>query len=348
MNKIDKIKGCLIGGAVGDALGYPIEFLKYELIIKKYGNSGLGEYVLENGKALISDDTQLTLFTAIGLLNSLKQGKKLDNKTICNYVYYSYLDWLKTQGYQPQVYPKTESILDNVSELKNQRAPGNTCLSALLSGKLGTIEKPLNDSFGCGGIMRSAPCAILFPSDYKLSAETTAITHGHILAYLPSELFHFIIANLLNNDKESSLLKILNNGIKYISNKYIRKITLTKIKKMQRDNCKILVELLKTAIALSQDNIEDNKSLSVLGLGFVAHEALAIAVYSCLKYENDFEKAIICSINHDGDSDSTGSITGNILGAKLGYKNIPTKFIKNLELHNLICEVAEMLNKSSN
>lgn len=60
----DKIKGCLIGGAVGDALGYPIEFMSIEQIRYKYGPSGITDYV----DTQISDDTQMTLFTLDGLL----------------------------------------------------------------------------------------------------------------------------------------------------------------------------------------------------------------------------------------------------------------------------------------
>lgn len=65
----DKIRGCLFGGAVGDALGYPVEFLKEKEIFREYGRNGIQSYKLNQElKALISDDTQMTLFTANGLL----------------------------------------------------------------------------------------------------------------------------------------------------------------------------------------------------------------------------------------------------------------------------------------
>lgn len=77
-----------------------------------------------------------------------------------------------------------------------------------------------------------------------------------------------------------------------------------------------------------------------LGEGWVAEECLAISIYCCLKYENDFEKAIIASVNHDGDSDSTGAVTGNILGAWLGIEKVPEKYLKNLELRDIIEDIA--------
>ena len=66
----DQIRGCLFGGAAGNALGYNVVFLDEEGIKKQYGEKGITEYQIsrEGGKALISDDTQMTLFTANGLL----------------------------------------------------------------------------------------------------------------------------------------------------------------------------------------------------------------------------------------------------------------------------------------
>ncbi len=80
-----------------------------------------------------------------------------------------------------------------------------------------------------------------------------------------------------------------------------------------------------------------------MGEGWVAEETLAIALYCSLKYENDFDKALIASVNHNGDSDSTGAVTGNILGAYLGMSKIPQKYIDNLELKDVILDIAEDL-----
>ena len=65
--------GCLMGGAIGDAFGAPVEFMSYDKIIMKYGQEGLISLTLpfEGNRALITDDTQLTLFTAEGLLRSI-------------------------------------------------------------------------------------------------------------------------------------------------------------------------------------------------------------------------------------------------------------------------------------
>lgn len=97
---------------------------------------------------------------------------------------------------------------------------------------------------------------------------------------------------------------------------------------------------MNKAVKLAGKNINDLDAIYELGEGWVAEETLAIAVYCALKYENDFEKAIITSVNHNGDSDSTGAVTGNIIGAYLGMNAIPEKFLTNLELKDVISEIA--------
>ena len=100
------------------------------------------------------------------------------------------------------------------------------------------------------------------------------------------------------------------------------------------------INIVNKAIELSNENISDIDAISQLGEGWVAEETLAIAIYSSLKYENDFEKAIIASVNHSGDSDSTGSVTGNIMGTHLGFNKIPNKYLENLDLLDVQIEIA--------
>ena len=187
----DKVLGCIIGGAVGDALGYPIEFRSHREIVSQFGKSGVVEYVYDKG--LISDDTQMVLFTIDGLL------KNGDNKV--QDVYQSYLDWYVTQNYpfsgryNSNRWSESSKLL-NISDLYDLRAPGNTCLSALNSGKMGTVENPINNSKGCGGVMRVAPIGLYFkPENHdigyvaKMGGDISAITHGHQLGYLSSAVY---------------------------------------------------------------------------------------------------------------------------------------------------------------
>ena len=148
---LDRAKGCLVGGAVGDALGYAIEFDKWPYIRERYGDKGIRRYELAyNGKALISDDTQMTLFTASGILLGMTRGYtrgvmgRLDM-----YCKFTYIDWLHTQEWESRRSgERCDSWLMDVPELYARRAPGLTCLSALKAVERN--EEAVNDSCGCG------------------------------------------------------------------------------------------------------------------------------------------------------------------------------------------------------
>lgn len=78
---INNYIGCLIGGAIGDALGWPVEFDSLSDIKQKYGQDGITDLEIVNNKAEITDDTQMTIFTADGLLKAAIKGinKKMLN-----------------------------------------------------------------------------------------------------------------------------------------------------------------------------------------------------------------------------------------------------------------------------
>lgn len=343
MKDLDKYRGCLIGGAAGDALGYAAEFLDDASIFQKYGENGITEFDLIKGVAQISDDTQMTLFTANGLLLGTTRGMTRGIMgSYPSYIAFCYKDWLRTQE---TAYPCNEeprySWLLNVPELFSRRAPGNTCLAAIESfshGQYGTIEEPVNRSKGCGGIMRVAPIGLYFEGKRctadeidRIGAETAALTHGHQLGYMPASVLVHII-HLIAHNSDISLLEAVHDSMNAARRQYAGKKHLPE-----------LLSLLDKAISLSKENLDDLDAIRQLGQGWVAEETLAIAVYCSLKYSDDFDKALIASVNHSGDSDSTGAVTGNILGAYLGMKGIPQKYLDNLELKEVILELADDL-----
>lgn len=333
MKSLDKYIGCLIGGAVGDALGYEIEFLSENDIFSRFGKKGITEYVLRNGVAEISDDTQMTLFTATGLLSATTKGE--GEEYYLEFINDSYKDWYKTQT---EKYPLSGeyyySWLVNVPEMFSRRAPGTTCLLAIENCKKGTIEEPLNNSKGCGGIMRVAPIGLYFEDKSinevdMIGAKAAALTHGHSLGYIPAAGLVHIVQLVAHNDNMTIYEAVEDMKIA-IAKEFPDDIHLNEF-----------LSLVDKAILLSKrEDISDLEAIRELGEGWVAEETLAIAIYCALKYSNDFEKAMIASVNHKGDSDSTGAVTGNIVGAYLGLKGIPQKFLNNLELKDIIVDVA--------
>ena len=347
---LDAIRGSLIGGAVGDALGYAVEFVGEDYIFQKYGPKGIQSYAPERltGKAVISDDTQMTLFTAVGLLFGQTRMKLRGiGANPWYYVSMAYQDWLRTQEFDYAAEREQRehdgkrrvSWLLDVPELFARRAPGNTCLSALRSGGAvgDPLREPINHSKGCGGVMRVAPVALAYPGIAqdaldREAANVAAITHGHSLGWLPAAAMVHIIHRLVFGTENLSLRDLTIEARNAVRKQF-----------HEDPNIGQFCALLDLTVELADNSDSDLDNIHRLGEGWVGDEALAIALYCCLRYPDDFSKAITTAVNHKGDSDSTGAIAGNILGAKLGYSAIDEKWLNDLELADVILEVADDL-----
>lgn len=330
--KLKRFQGCLLGGAVGDALGAAIEFDSIERIRQKFGAAGLTDYAPAYGRVgAVTDDTQMTLFTAEGLLRA---ETRYSHKGICHppsVVYHAYLRWLHTQGEQcgnegkNHLVQNPSSWLYQLPELNSRRAPGNSCLSALRSGKMGAIENPINDSKGCGGVMRVAPVGLSAVDAFGLGVETAAITHGHPTGYLSAGVLALVIQQIVRG---ASLPDAIAHAVYEILPKH--------------KNHEETFAACDKAIKLANDKTiqPTPETVESLGQGWIAEEAISISIYCALVYENDFEKAVLLAVNHTGDSDSTGAITGNILGALHGVVAIPESWLARLELIDVVQEIA--------
>ena len=345
MDYKNKYLACLLGGAMGDALGYPIEFMSKSEIVSEYGENGIRDLSVDNktGKALISDDTQMTLFTSDGLIWSHLRcsergiGSYEGSGTLQSYYRWHYTQtgtvcndcWLEKQPHETENYIITyDKTIMEYTELFARRAPGNSCLSALAQGRMGTIEQPINNSKGCGGVMRVAPVG-LFLHKYPEEAmdhgmKIAALTHGHPTGYISAGAFAVIIAELING---KTLVEGLDSSFEMLR---------------QFDTNRETTLALKKAIELANTDIDTSKAIRKLGEGWIAEEALSIAIYCALK-EKDFKKALQLAVNHDGDSDSTGAICGNIIGAKGGMEMIPQIWLSQIELKELILDIAQKL-----
>lgn len=337
-----------MGGAAGDALGYAVEFEGEGDIFGTYGERGITEYELTDGIAMISDDTQMTLFTAEGLLLAAKElgeGESGDGAmadpadTYVAWIDRAYRDWLKTQSlYHPKglKYEDTCTRLMDLPEIFDRRAPGTTCLNALGSSEHGTIEDPINDRKGCGGVMRVAPIGLFFAGDEggadlgMIAARAAAITHGHEMGYIPAATLTQTISKIIYEDAT-------------IEEAVASALEATEAMFKNARSLPSYLELMNRAVFLSRKDVKDLDAIHDLGEGWVGDEALAIAVYCALRYPDDIDRALIAAVNHKGDSDSTGAIAGNIIGASVGLSGIPDKYKEDLELYDTIVEYADEL-----
>ena len=314
----DAIRGCMLGGAVGDALGAPIEFMSKTVILQKYGKDGVQDYVeLANGTGAITDDTQMALFTAEGILRAYVRGHEKGICGVSSIVNGAYQRWLKTQGYTANV---PEDFLNSgwlikEKQLFSSRAPGMTCLSALEENTL----RAENNSKGCGTVMRLAPVGLFFDpeSAYKYGCEFSAITHGHPTGITAGGAFAMLISYLRHGKSLAAALDLVEKHLESVP-----------------DAAETLAAIRKARTA---DTISES------GEGWVAEEALSIGIYCALRHQWDFKTGVLEAINITGDSDSSGCITGHILGVLNGEKAIPEKWRKNLREYNIVSQIADDL-----
>lgn len=326
---------CLLGGAVGDALGAPVEFMPLAQIRRQFGPRGVETFPAGAPyRARFTDDTQMTLFTAEGILRARhRAGTKGIGGALLPITYQSYLRWLHTQGARPKSVPSGFGVYDvengwliQQRGLYVQRAPGNTCMGSLMGGEYGTTQAPLNHSKGCGGIMRVAPVGLAFHHDpveaFNLGCDTAALTHGHPSGYLSAGCLASILAHVAEGE---TLMRAIEETIPILET--------------WRDHAECL-NAMEKAITLYRTAPPSPETVETLGGAWVGEETLAIALFCALHFQDNFRQGVLTAVNHSGDSDSTGAVTGNILGLLLGREAIPQEWIENLELADVVAQVA--------
>lgn len=298
-----RVTGSLLSGALGDALGYPVKFTDLDDIERRYGTTGLPARLIPNPKtmtACISDATQLTLFTADGLIHAAKTGANPAKS-----VYGSYLKWLYTQD-GGLVQHASSGIMAH-EELYVTRAPAATTLHALHSGAMGSLEVRINTSKSSDAVMRVAPAGyIARPNDaFILGEQIAAITHGHPDGYRAAGAFAYLISVLVEGETLAGAVTLLQNQLE--KREWTAEVT-TKLE----------------------------EAVTLLGTGKTAERALAIGVFCALRHEGNLTGALRAAANHGGDSSVTAAVTGQILGAVLGRGAVPNEWRKELELAGVI------------
>jgi ADP-ribosyl-[dinitrogen reductase] hydrolase len=325
----DRTRGSLLAGAIGDALGAPVEFWSIGDIRRRLGRSGVTGYLPAFGRegGAITDDTQMTLFTAEGLIRALVRYSHRGIVDVKSVVQRAYWRWLTTQG-EPWPRPgqgEPDGWLVAQPGLHARRAPGNTCLAALRAGGLGTMSQPPNQSKGCGAVMRAAPVGFASSSTpFELGAECGALTHGHPSGYLASGFLAATVAALRVGATLEEALAQATADLR------------------GRAGHEEVLASVEAARSLAARGLPTPERVESLGGGWVGEQALAIGVY-CALAADDPGQALLLAVNHSGDSDSTGSITGNLLGAKHGMAAVPAHLLSGLELAEVITRVADDL-----
>jgi ADP-ribosyl-[dinitrogen reductase] hydrolase len=261
----------------------------------------------------------MTLFTAEGLLRD--QQLPAGQRDAAAALWSAYQRWLATQSGSVQA---SDGWLASQRFLQYRRSPGMTCLNALSAGRPGQDGVASNDSKGCGGVMRAAPAGLAGGDPFRLGCQAAALTHGHPSGYLAGGALAVMIASLAGG---LDLAQAVAHAASQVR---------------AADGGGEVAEALDAAVRTAEAGPLGLASLSVLGEGWVAEEALAIAVH-CALTASDFRSGLLHAVNHGGDSDSTGAICGNLLGASLGAGAIDAGLLAGLEGADLITQVADDL-----
>lgn len=246
--------------------------------------------------------------------------------------------WLDTQGQWPEdpaVLPwrrdELDGVLHGTPSLHVRRGPGHTCLTALRSGQVGATDWPINDSKGCGGVMRAAPCGVHpdLEGAWRLGLTAGAVTHSHPTGWAAAGALAAIVWQLLAGGS-------VRDGVT---------VALERLSELGAYGQETFGKL-ETAVALADDAgayPPNADTLAIVGEGWIAEEALGVAVYCALAGGGDVTRTLRLAVNHNGDSDSTAAICGNLLGARLGAGALPGSWVETLEYPQLIVQVADDL-----
>ncbi|HEY2794551.1 MAG TPA: ADP-ribosylglycohydrolase family protein [Micromonosporaceae bacterium] len=323
------VAGSLYGLAFGDALGKPTEFRDLAEITARYGPSGPTDLPRP---ALVTDDTQMAIAVADGLLAALRSGSPLTAANLEPPIRDRFLDWWRSPD--------------------NNRAPGMTCLNACesMAGGVGWRDASVIGSKGCGANMRVTPIA--FPSDLTdderagASQLQAAMTHGHPTALAASELTMWAVRWALDGVPLPELPARLREHCHSQRENYRADWLGTLSQRAQQeptvfiargwDECLAVLDRLDSAL-VSPDPSGD--PCRVTGEGWVAEEALATALLCVLLFPDDPIRALARAAASSGDSDSIAALAGAITGAAHGMPGWPADWVHRIEYADELARV---------
>ena len=332
-------RGCLLGMAVGDAMGYTVDSRSWQEIREDYGPNGLLGYDLVNGYADVTSYTQLAAFTANGLLFGLTRGQMTGKMApFIKYVTVANCEWAASQrawGRGATNY----CWLSRREELCRRHCMDTRMLETLNKADRRTLETPANNHNGPYSLTTAIGVGLFYHRDRmdqeeidRLGAEAVALTHGSPTAFLSGVVLTHIISRLLWNPR-APLKKVVLGAVEELKNRYGH----------QYSQAYDLATLLRHAVTFSEAHgLRPSDVMEKIGCDNAA-KVLAGAIYASLTCQNDFDRAMIVAVNHSGRSAAVGAITGAILGIRLGEEALPEFYIECLEPAEILRELADDL-----
>ncbi len=300
-----RFQGCMVGLAIGDALGRPVEFYNsIKKIEKKFGSDGVVEFAADrHPPGTFTDDTQMSLAVARALL---KAGhRSLDE--LMHVMASEFVIWYRSPD--------------------NDRAPGNTCLAGChrLDAGVHWRQSGIAESKGCGSAMRSAPIGLYYHKNenklIEVARASSLPTHGHPTALAAAAATALLVAWALHHDDPSDYPQRLSTA-------------------MRDMNGGTMADLIERIPAVLADHPDDVLCQTVLGEAWTGESAVASALYCFCRSPEDYRKTVLTGANTVGDSDSIACIAGAISGAYNGIYAIPKHWREQVESAAMLHEVA--------
>ncbi|MFJ2111712.1 MULTISPECIES: ADP-ribosylglycohydrolase family protein [unclassified Streptomyces] len=323
-----RVRGALLGGAVGDALGAGVSTLTLEEIRAAHGPGGVLDFVPAYGRrGGVTAATQLTLFTVDGLIRAHVR-RDTGAWHPPTDVHRAHQRWAATQrDWGPDLRRKDNGWLAQEEWLYTRRDPTISTLTGLGDEAMGTLDSPKNPiARDSGALVRSAPFGLLVGWEpqlvSQLALECAVQTHGSPGAYFSAGSFAVIVHALARGET-------LETGVRR---------TLEMLAPRLADQP--VSEALQQALDAVRQGVPGPDRIVALGEGRTAESALAVAVYCGLVAE-DVRHGLRLAVNHDGPSAATGSLAGAILGALHGETALPPAWLAELEGRPTILEIAD-------
>lgn len=326
-------RGCLLGLAVGDAMGHAVDEKTWDEIREDYGPNGLLGYDLVNDCAAGSSYTQVAAYVANGLLLGITRGKP---ENYLRFINLSLREWARAQHF-PRDPERSFCWVAKLPQMRRKKYKDSRMLDALRAQTPGTPESPINRAATPGSLTAAVMVGLAYNPKYmemnqvvRLGAQTVALTHGDPMAFLSGGVLAEIFAGILQ-DPERELREVFEEAIHGMQNLYSLKFS-------QADQ--LAAQLTR---AMDMAGAEDAQAcMEKLGCDTAA-ECLAGALCAALTCPEDFDGAMILSVNHSGRSAAVGALTGAILGAKMGAEALPDFYLESLEAADILEQLAQDL-----
>ena len=332
-------RGCLLGLAVGDAMGQPIDRKTWQEIQEDYGPNGLLGYDLVNGYADVTSYTQLAAFTANGLLFGLTRGQMTGKMApFIKYIALSSCEWAASQRAWGR--PGNSYCWLTRKEAITRRLCMDTRMVETLNRRnLGTLETPRTTDNGPHSLTAAIAVGLFAHPDRmeqeeidRLGAEAVALTHGSPTAFLSGAALAHIVSVMLWNPR-MPLKKAALEAAEAVKEQFGH----------QYSQAFDLATLLRHAVTFAENpGVRSSEIMERLGCDNAA-KVLAGALYAALVCQGDFDRAMVVSVNHSGRSAAVGAITGALLGLRMTEDTLPEFYLESLEPVDVLLELADDL-----